>query len=397
VADVSIRTRIRTWKTSSISLGLIALVLGSAAATTDEYRTWKDATGKYQVDAVLVSQTDTDVKLRNRDGKELTVLKEKLSVDDLAYLDKQASESMLQDADQASLPDTMSDTDADAAASETDPGAKRVEANPDQVLIKKLAEKFFADLRTEERAEAKSLLTNKARSLLEEDRSALPYLPSPDKGSRAIRIGKPSVRKEDASVIVTVQVGKRQQTTMLAFRRDEDHWRVNSISASRGDVEVTVDFESPYQPGDPKKDTPATNIGGTVEITGVTLDGRRVALSDYKGKVVLVDFWATWCGPCVKELPNVYENYLKYHSMGFEVLAISLDRDMSDLQRFLVEKNPPWTVLADAHPSNPQSMASKYGIRAIPTMLLIGKDGRVLDANCRGPSLGAKLAEIFGG
>jgi thioredoxin-like negative regulator of GroEL len=96
-------------------------------------------------------------------------------------------------------------------------------------------------------------------------------------------------------------------------------------------------------------------------------------------------------------MPNVYENYVKYHPQGFEVLAVSLDKDLMDLKRFLVEKNPPWVVLADEHPSNPQSMASKFGIRAIPTMLLIGKDGQVLDADCRGARLSAKLAEIFGG
>jgi thiol-disulfide isomerase/thioredoxin len=363
----------------------ILIGLGFAASQEDDFRTWKDATGKYQVDAVFVSQSDTLVILRNRDGQEIKVAKDKLSAKDLSYLNAITNEATPDQS--ANMDDTSSDT-----ALESDSPVP----NTDQQAIKKLAETFFADLRTKERSEAKAILTQKAQVLVDEGRSPLQHLPSPDNGSRAIRVGKPSIRPESASVIVSVQVGKRFQKTMLVFKRADQDWRLYSISASQGDLEVTVDFESPYQPGDPRKNDNTSGFGETIEITGITLDGRKVSLSDYKGKVVLVDFWATWCGPCMKEMPNVYENYVKYHSSGFEVLAISLDRDMADLQKFMLEKNPPWVVLADEHPSNPPSMASKYGVRAIPTMLLIGRDGRVLDANCRGERLAVKLAEIFG-
>ena len=375
------------------------LVLGvhSVQSQDDDYRTWQDASGRYQVDAFLLSQTDTHVTLENRDGQKLTVAKSKLCEIDLAYLDakrkKLTSGDKLIERSKDKIPEA---TARHESSQESATPAKPASLNLEQRAIKKLAQVFFADLRTKKRSEAKGILTEKAQSLVEQELSALLHLPSPDNGSQAIRVGTPSIAGEEASVIVSVQVGQRFQKTMLELRREEDEWRVNAISARRGDVEATLDFETPYQPGEEKKDTHPANEGIPVEISGITLDGRKVSLSDFKGKVVLVDFWATWCGPCIAEIPNVYENYLNYHEKGFEVIAISLDRDMEELQKFIFEKKPPWPVLADRHPSNPQSMASKYGIRAIPTMFLIGPDGKIIDPNCRGPKLSAKLAEIFG-
>lgn len=363
-------------------------------ATNDEYRTWTDTSGKYRVEASMVSQSESHVTLLNRDGKEISVAKEKLCADDLAYLKAKANESAGDPAKQKEDKDGLPSNSTDASMDHSN--QTREETQPEQNEIKKLAESFFEDLRTKDRSVAKSMLTAKAQTLVDEAQSALPHLPPPDIGTNAIRARTPSIRKEVAAVIVNVKVAKRFQKTLLEFKREDDQWRVHAVSASRGDVEATVDFESPFQPGNATKD-PRESIGGNeIEITGVTLDGRRISLSDYKGKVVLVDFWATWCGPCIQEIPNVYENYMKYHSMGFEVIAVSLDRDMSDLQQFMLEKNPPWIVLADRHPTNTQSMATKFGISAIPTMFLIGKDGKVLDTNCRGQRLTNKLAEIFG-
>ena len=127
-------------------------------------------------------------------------------------------------------------------------------------------------------------------------------------------------------------------------------------------------------------------VGKKLEIVGKTLDGDDFNLEKYKGKVVLVDFWATWCPPCVAEVPNIKAAYEKYHKLGFEVVGISSDRDREDLEKFVREREIPWVNLfedgAGEHP-----MATKYGIRAYPTPILVNREGIVVSTQARGERL----------
>ncbi len=129
--------------------------------------------------------------------------------------------------------------------------------------------------------------------------------------------------------------------------------------------------------------------------TAPTLDGRTVSLDEYKGRVPLLDFWATWCGPCIAELPNVKRVYEKHHDEGFDILSVSLDRDRSSLSRFVDREGLDWTHVynGDARPG--EDPASLYGVRAIPTMILIGRDGKVAAANVRGRRLEAEVAKAL--
>jgi len=362
---------------------LIAIALGQVPQ--EHFRVWKDTTGKYRIEATLVSRSQTSVVIKTREGKEIQVAIEKLSTEDIEYLNL--------DSESSSKMDDAEESESKESSQESRKASSGLE--PEQIVIKKLAESFFAELRSNDRMQACEMLTEKGKELASAQKSALPFLPSPDKGARAIRVGKPTIQKEEASVVVAVMVGRVQQKTMLDFKKEDGQWRVSSISASRGDTEVTIDFEEAYEPDAQSQGSGPQSSNGPLDITGITLDGRKVSLADYKGKVVLIDFWATWCGPCMKEIPNVYQNYAKYHGLGFEVLAISLDKDMGELQEFIVKNNPPWPVLADMHPSNPVRMASKYKVTAIPTMILVGPEGNIIDPNCRGERLTARLAEIF--
>ena len=137
--------------------------------------------------------------------------------------------------------------------------------------------------------------------------------------------------------------------------------------------------------------------GKPMEIKGTLLDGTPFDPKSLAGKVVLVDFWATWCGPCVAELPNMLAQYEKYHAKGFEVVGISLDEDQEALKKFVTDKNIPWPVLFEKsegagwrHP-----LATYYGINGIPQLILIGRDGNVITLNARGEKLGERLAELF--
>ena len=124
-------------------------------------------------------------------------------------------------------------------------------------------------------------------------------------------------------------------------------------------------------------------------------NGTTIALSSLRGKVVLIDFWASWCKPCRMENPNVKRVYEKYHNKGFEILGVSLDRDKNSWTGAIQQDGLPWLHVSDLQFWN-NAAAQQYGISSIPFTVLVDKDGKVIDKNLRGPALEAKLAELFG-
>jgi thiol-disulfide isomerase/thioredoxin len=137
------------------------------------------------------------------------------------------------------------------------------------------------------------------------------------------------------------------------------------------------------------------SVGDTMEIAFTATDGSAVDLAKMKDKVVLVDFWATWCGPCVGEMPNVIAAYEQFHEKGFEVIGISLDQDKGALDGFVKQRGMPWAQYFDGKGWE-NDLVKKYGIRGIPATFLIGKDGKVVASNLRGEELGAKVKELLG-
>ncbi len=124
------------------------------------------------------------------------------------------------------------------------------------------------------------------------------------------------------------------------------------------------------------------------------MNGKTLDLAAYRGKVVLVDFWATWCGPCVAELPHVIAAYEKFHAKGFEIVGVSLDKDRGRLEAFLKENNMTWVQHFDGQGWN-NKISKSLGIDSIPATFLLDQNGRIVATDLRGDVLATEIAKLL--
>ena len=122
--------------------------------------------------------------------------------------------------------------------------------------------------------------------------------------------------------------------------------------------------------------------------------GIEIPLSFFKGKYLLIDFWASWCGPCRAENPNIKNAYKKYKSKGFEILGVSLDNDKTAWINAIIKDSLTWTNVSDLKGWK-NNVAQKYVVSAVPASYLLDKEGKIIAKDLRGESLTKKLTELF--
>jgi thiol-disulfide isomerase/thioredoxin len=140
-------------------------------------------------------------------------------------------------------------------------------------------------------------------------------------------------------------------------------------------------------------------MGNPIEMEGTLLDGKPLDWESYRGKVVLIDFWASWCPECIKEVPNILEAHRDYHDKGFEVVGVCLDTDRKLAETVIRQTGMTWSQLFAAEPVGNgwvHPLQKKYAVLGIPRAILVDQKGNVVSLLARGPMLDKHLQKLLG-
>lgn len=187
---------------------------------------------------------------------------------------------------------------------------------------------------------------------------------------------------------------KRNETYELLLMVAQGYLESGNIEKARAVVENVIKSAS----GDAKEQAQASlrklnRLGNRLEFDFTGLSGKQISFKNYSGKVVLVDFWATWCVPCRAALPELKEIHAKYRSRGFEIVGVSFDKDKGVLEKFIADENIAWPQYFDGLGWE-NKMGQEFEINSIPTVWLVDKKGNLRDLNGR-QSLDAKIERLL--
>ena len=202
---------------------------------------------------------------------------------------------------------------------------------------------------------------------------------------------------------------KNDKQLLFAEQHPQSFFALVALSETQGNKDNEAKIASLYSQLRP--DLQATDMGKELaqrirsksitalgaEAPGFTLNdvnGKPVSLSDLKGKLVLIEFWASWCAPCRAENPNLVKQYKLYKEKGFEVIAVSLDSDKAKWVDAIAKDGLPWLHVSDLKGWN-NAVGRLYGVRGVPASFLVSKEGKIIANDLRGETLNTRLAEIY--
>jgi peroxiredoxin len=267
-------------------------------------------------------------------------------------------------------------------------GFVEVKGSPEQDLVSKIQKMFAEGQQSPEMAALQTQYSEAAKAKDEKKMEALreQYLVISKKGNDKIA---EELLKQPASL------GVWEVLSHGNILDPEEYFRVYADAASK----MTKEWPSSYftkEFNETVRKMRVTAVGQVApEIALTNPAGDTVKLSSLRGKYVLIDFWAKWCGPCRRENPNVVKAYHRFKDKGFEVYGVSLDRSKEDWVQAIQEDGLVWTQVSDLRYFECQA-AKDYNVNAIPLSILLDKKGVIIAKNLRGPALEKKLAEILG-
>lgn len=213
----------------------------------------------------------------------------------------------------------------------------------------------------------------------------------PFKKAMAEAIEKIRARRVDGPLGVADELEKQGRALARDFPKEEEPWGMLLNAAAYAPTAKAQELLKDVAENAPSRELKEHAgvqlrkmgaVGKPFALAFTAVDGREVDLAKLKGKVVLIDFWATWCGPCIAELPNVKAAYKELHGQGFEILGISLDDDEKALKRFVAKEEMTWPQYFDGLGWK-NKISSAHGINSIPAMYLVDKKGVLRDMNAR--------------
>lgn len=198
----------------------------------------------------------------------------------------------------------------------------------------------------------------------------------------------PDTLEDNIRLGTMLEIANQQEEVLKVFEKFEKRYPDNQYTLNKleriherlGNEELATEYRK-------KANSTSKLIGKVVpDFSATDLDGKPISLEQYRGKVVLLDFWAVWYGPCIGEMPNVNRIYNSYKDQGFDIIGVSLDTDKTRLRNYLKVNEIPWRQIFSGQKWN-SPLVKQYNIRSIPAPWLIAKDGTLISRDARGLKL----------